>query len=48
MSIEHYSRLTGDVESKLDEADMEAVKTDKRLSHEEVFGSVRKRLGEDV
>ncbi len=48
MSIEQYSRLTGDIEAKLDEADREAVKTDKRLSHEEVFGNVRRRLNEKV
>ena len=48
MSIEQYSRLTGDIEVKLDEADAAAVKTDKRLSHDEVFGNVRRRLGKNV
>jgi len=48
MSIEQYSRLTGDIEEKLDEADRAAAKTDKRLSHEEVFGNVRRRLNEKV
>lgn len=48
MSIEQYSRLTGDIEARLDEADRAAEKSDKRLSHEEVFGNVRRRLGGDV
>lgn len=48
MSIEQYSRLTGDIETKLDEADSAAEKTDKRLSHDEVFGNVRRRLGGNV
>ena len=48
MSIEQYSRLTGDIEAKLDEADAAAVKTDKRLSHDEVFDNVRRRLGKNV
>lgn len=48
MSIEQYSKLTGDIEAKLDEADAAAMETDKRLSHEEVFGNVRRRLGKNV
>lgn len=48
MSIEQYSRLTGDIEAKLDEADAAAMETDKRLSHEEVFGNVRRRLEKNV
>ena len=48
MSIEQYSRLTGDIETKLDEADSAAEKTDKSLSHDEVFGNVRRRLGGNV
>lgn len=48
MSLEQYSRLTGDIEAKLDEADAAADKTDKRLSHEEVFGNVRRRLDDNV
>ena len=48
MSIEQYSKLTGDIEAKLDEADEAAMETDKRLSHEEVFGNVRRRLGKNV
>ncbi len=48
MSIEQYSRLTGNIEEKLDEADRAAAITDKRLSHEEVFSNVRRRLNEKV
>lgn len=48
MSIEQYSKLTGDIEAKLDEADVAAAETDKRLSHEEVFGNVRRRLRKNV
>ncbi len=48
VSIEQYSKLTGDIEAKLDEADAAAVETDRRLSHEEVFGNARKRLGRNV
>ena len=48
MSIEQYSKLTGDIEAKLDEADAFAMETDKRLSHEVVFGNVRRRLGRNV
>lgn len=48
MSIEQYSKLTGDIEAKLDEADAAAAETDKRFSHEEVFGNVRRRLEKNV
>lgn len=41
LSIEQYSDLINSVEAKLDEADKLAETTDKRLSHEEVFGKVR-------
>ena len=44
LSIEEYSRLTDWVEIKLDEADTQAANTDVRLSHEEVFGDLRKKI----
>ena len=44
LSIEEYSKLTDQVERKLDEADIQAESTDVRLSHEEVFGDLRKNL----
>ena len=53
LSLEKYSKLIGDreykeyVERTLDEADKEAEnpKT-KHLSHEEVFGNIRRKLSE--
>ena len=44
LSIEEYSKLTDRVERKLDEADIQAESTDVRLSHEEVFGDLRKKI----
>ena len=44
LSIEEYSKLTDRVERKLDEADIQAESTDIRLSHEEVFGDLRKKI----
>ncbi|MCD8000717.1 MAG: type II toxin-antitoxin system Phd/YefM family antitoxin [Clostridiales bacterium] len=44
LSIEEYSRLTGDVEMKLDEADRQADQADTRMTHDEVFSGIRKRL----
>lgn len=43
LSLEHYAELTGDVEMRLDEADREAMLSDKRLSHDEVFDKYRRR-----
>ncbi|MBP0962246.1 MAG: type II toxin-antitoxin system Phd/YefM family antitoxin [Oscillospiraceae bacterium] len=45
MSIETYSDLIDNVESKLDEADYEARTTERRLTHNEVFSEVRKAIG---
>lgn len=44
LSIEEYSKLTDQVERKLDEADIQAESTYVRLSHEEVFGDLRKKI----
>ncbi len=41
MSLEQYSRLTEDIEKKLDEADKVAESTDERFSHKVVFDHVR-------
>lgn len=46
MSLEQYSLLTENTEAKLDEADRLAAASDKHLSHDEVFGDVRRRLNE--
>ena len=52
LSIEQYSALCGGyddyIEAKLDEADREAESTNVRLTHEEVFGEVRRRLNEKI
>lgn len=42
LSIEQYSDLINNVEAKLDEADRLSELSDKRLSHDEVFGKLRK------
>lgn len=44
ISLEEYSRLTDDVELKLDEADRAAEMDMTRLSHEEVFGKIKEKL----
>ena len=45
MSIEEYSKLISSVELALDEADAAAENDSERLSHSEVFGSLRKKYG---
>lgn len=44
LSIEAYSRLTDGIETALDEADRAASMEEKRLTHEEVFGNLRREL----
>ena len=46
LSLEQYSKLTDNIEQRLDEADNEAAKTDVRLSHDEVFGKARRKRKE--
>ncbi len=46
LSLEEYSNLTDHIEMKLDEADFEAENSDVRLTHEEVFDSIRKTIHE--
>ncbi len=48
LSLEQYSRLTNNIEEMLDAADAQAAKSDERLSHDEVFGKVRKKLNEKL
>ncbi len=48
LSLEQYAQLTESVEMKLDEADKSAEATDVRLSHEEVFTNVKRRLCREV
>lgn len=44
MSLEKYSRLTDDIEIKLDEADKEAEFTKKRYTHDEIFSNMRRKI----
>lgn len=44
LSLDAYSKLTEGVESVLDEADRMAMEDKKRLSHEEVFDNLRRRV----
>ena len=44
MSIDAYSRLTESPEDALDVADRMAEDTNKRFSHEEMFGKLREAL----
>jgi len=44
MSIEAYSRLTEDIENALDEADYMAEHDSRRLSHDDVFDSLKGKL----
>lgn len=44
MSLDTYSRLVDPTEELLDEADFYARINAKRLSHDEVFSSIRKRI----
>ena len=43
MSLSEYERLSNYVEKALDEAEVEAKSSSKRLSHEEVFGQYKKK-----
>lgn len=42
--IEEYSKLTNGVEAALDKADRYAADNDTRMSHEEVFGGLRRKI----
>ncbi len=44
MSIDAYSRMTQNVEQALDEADKYAAENTERMSHEDVFGKLRKQI----
>jgi len=44
LSIEAYSKLVEDVEHALDEADYAAEKDDRRMTHEDVFDALRRKL----
>ncbi|MFR0986840.1 type II toxin-antitoxin system Phd/YefM family antitoxin [Frisingicoccus sp.] len=44
LSLESYSRLTDGVEAALDEADFVAESDNRRYTHDEVFGKLRRRM----
>ena len=44
LSLDMYSQLTDGVEAALDEADRAAAEERKRMTHEEVFGSLRRKI----
>ena len=44
MNMEQYESLTGNIEAMLDAADRQASSTSVRLTHDEVFGSLRREL----
>ncbi len=44
ISLKIFEELTADVEDKLDEADFFAKNNSKRMTHEEVFGALRRNI----
>ena len=44
LSLDMYSQLTDGVEAALDEADRAAAENIRRMTHEEVFGSLRRKI----
>ena len=44
LSLEEYSKLTDSVEIALDKADRLASESAERMSHEEVFGNLRRKI----
>ncbi len=44
LSLEQYANLTENIEMKLNEADNMAESTEERLSHETIFGNVRRAI----
>lgn len=44
MSLEKFSQLTDDIETKLDEADAYALSNSTRYTHEEVFETLKGKL----
>lgn len=44
LSLEEYSKLTDSVEIALDKADRLAAENTERMSHEEVFGNLRRKI----
>lgn len=47
LSLQQYAMLTDNIEMKLDEADDVAESTEERLSHDTVFGNVRRAINDE-
>lgn len=47
LSLQQYAMLTDNIEMKLDEADDIAESTEERLSHDTVFGNVRRAINDE-
>lgn len=48
LSTEEYESPTNSIEMKLDEADRQAERTEKRVSHDAVFGNARRIIRPDI
>lgn len=44
LSLDMYSRLIDGVEAALNEADQAAAENSRRMTHEEVFGNLRRKI----
>ena len=44
LSLDMYSQLTDGIEAALDEADQAAAENSRRMTHEEVFGNLRRKI----
>ncbi len=44
LSLDLYARLTDGAETALDEADQAAAKDSRRMTHEDVFGNLRRKI----
>ena len=44
LSLDMYSQLTDGIEAALNEADRAATEDSRRMTHEEVFGSLRRKI----
>ena len=44
LSLDMYSKLIDGVEAELDEADRVAIEDSRRMTHDEVFGNLRRKI----
>ena len=47
LSLEEYSKLTDGVEVALDQADKLADEDSKRMTHDEVFGNLKRKISDE-